>query len=63
MVISPCAVAPCPLALLLPYDPAPPHFHTIFRTSTAQAAQDLHHDVMFFVITISVLVVYLIYQV
>ncbi|GAX83289.1 hypothetical protein CEUSTIGMA_g10715.t1 [Chlamydomonas eustigma] len=31
-------------------------------SSTAQAAHDLHHDVMFFVITISVLVLYLTFQ-
>ncbi len=29
-------------------------------TSTAQAMQDLHHDIMFFLITISVVVLYLI---
>jgi cytochrome c oxidase subunit 2 len=32
-------------------------------TSTAQAMQDLHHDVMFFVSTVAVLVLYLVAQV
>lgn len=32
-------------------------------TSTAQAMVDLHHDIMFLLITISVLVLYLLFQV
>jgi heme/copper-type cytochrome/quinol oxidase subunit 2 len=32
-------------------------------TSTAQAQQDLHHDIMFFVISITTLVLYMLFNV
>ncbi len=54
MALSPPALADAPMPWQWGFQDS--------ASSTAQAVMDLHHDIMFFLITITVLVLYLVFQ-